>query len=149
MYGQSLCNFGDPIHQLGTHPLTLFCDVGGGLELDGFAEADLFQSGSEIHGHKGNSLSGAPVIQLCHIHKAFLKIVDDMIMRLIILRENNDVLIFIQRSQRLLQSRAQACVTIDGDGVGVVEDADRQRCDDIGHDLKKPADIFWLVAPES
>ena len=148
MLRQGDSNGGDFFHQILTDAMPLLFHGSIGIKPDGFSEVHLLQLGSNVEGYEGNRLSGFLVIQLCHIDEAVLKIIEDVVMLHIMLREDHNMIPLLKPLYRIFEGADQPGVMVDTDGVGIVEHHHGERCNEVGQQLKPRMGPFGLLGPE-
>ena len=119
-----------------------------GVEGDRLAEIRRLQRGGDVHGHKLQRRAGAAVIHAREIDEAILKLVDDVVVVLVLLREDDEVVPLLQALHGGAEGGDEPRIVPDRDRVRVVEDADRERRDEVREELIKPVRPLRLLAPE-
>jgi len=145
---QGHSNFGDLLHQICTDPLPFFLDGVIRAEADGFSKINFLKIRCQIHGNEGHFFFGPLIVQLRHIDELILKLANDMVMRHTVLREDDHMVAFLQPLNGLFESGNDSGIMVNADGIGVVKNAYRKRCNNVRQELIKPPDIFWLFGPE-
>ena len=138
----------DGPHEIIADSLALFLFGGIGPEADGFAEVHFLQVWRVVHGDKLQFLPRSLIIELCNVHKALLKPVDDLIISCGAFREHHHIGPFAKGEGGIAEGGEDAAVLIYADGVGIVENANGQRGNQIGKQMIEPADGLGLAAPE-
>ena len=87
---------------------------------------------------------GGSLLRKCGI----TKIVDDVVVFLIVLREDDDPIALAQAFDGLPEGGDDPGVPVDGDGVGVVEHAHGQRRDQVRRQPEEPVGGLGLEGPE-
>ena len=118
------------------------------MKWGGLSQKSCVEIGRDIYGDKVQRLAGALIIELCAVNELVLKVIDDMIVGRIMLRENNHMAAVAQVTDGIFKGGDNSGIPINADGLGVVEDAHGQRRDHIGQTLVEPTGILWLLRPE-
>ena len=142
---RNICDF---LHQIVTDPSAFFRNGHIRIELDGFAEIHCFQLRCNVQRYKGNRLPGFLVVKLRHIDEPVLKFIEDVIIFHIMLREYHYMVSFLEPLDGILEGSHKAGIVVDTDGIGIVEYADGQRCDNIGQQFVPGVCPLWFLGPE-
>ena len=102
------CDIRNGIHQIIADADTLFFNGTVRIKLSRFSEIDRSQIGSQIHGHKGDLFSGLLIIDTCHIHKSFLKLMDNLVVFIIAFWIDDDMVPFAQLLNRFAERGEQS-----------------------------------------
>ena len=146
--GLGLGDAGDLVHEPVADPIPFLLDGGVGPEWNRLAEEQGLQLRRHIERHKAQGLAGLFVVEPGQIHKLLLKGVDDVVVLVIALGEDDDAAARLQAADALPEGGDQPGVVVDGDGVGVIEDQQRQRHDQMAQELEEPAGALGLARPE-
>ena len=138
----------DRVHHACGNPLLFLGNRSIRVKDHGFPEHDLPELRGDVHRDKGHAFSGPLIIVPGHVYEILPEGVDDLIVGLIALREDRDLCAGVQLGDRSFKGRDQSAVVVDGNRVGVVEHTDRNRGDQIGQQLEKPAGPLRLAAPK-
>lgn len=88
MQGQVDSNLCYGVHKVSAESAPLFVNGGIRIKANRFAVVNLLQARRNVHGDKGNCLSGFPVIEPGKINELFLKSMDDVIVFIVALGED-------------------------------------------------------------
>lgn len=101
-----------------------------------------------IEGNKAKALSCPSVIECGKVNKAILKLVDDMVIRLMLFREDHDIRSVLQVPDRFSEGVPYAHIAIYGNGEGRAEKPGKKRRDHLGQKAEKPLDFRAFVSPK-
>ena len=145
---ERFCDARDLFLEVRRDPSALVVDLRRRVEGDRLADVDRLQRGGDIHRHELQRRAGASIIHPREIDEAILKLVDDVVIVLVLLREDDEVVPLLQALHGGAEGRDEPRVVPDRDRVRVIEDADRERRDDVREQFIKPVRPLGLLAPE-
>ena len=118
-------NSGDLIHQVCTDPAALGVHRLVSAKPHRLAQANLSELRRNVYGNKAKLFSGFFILQLCYVNKLILKIIYDMIVLHVMLREDHDAFPLLQLLYCILEGGKNAGIVVNTDGPGTVKYTDR------------------------
>ena len=138
----------DRVLERGAQPRAFLVDGAGRIKGDRLADKRFFQRWRVVDRDEGESLARLPVIEARQVDELVLKFVQNVVISLVLFREDDHGIAFAQLLDRGAVGRDQARVVINGDRARIVEQQYGQRRDHIAEHAEKRAAPARLEGPE-